>query len=117
MMKRKFTCFFISLLALAAAIPVNAISELTVFGDGDELSNTSPINLVYMDEVGTRCQVIFPAEALSEMNGEPINSMTFYLVAGRDRPIVFCRRLYYRWTCSGRHNINECWRENAGHQF
>lgn len=79
MMKRKFTCFFISLLALAAAIPVNAISELTVFGDGDELSNTSPINLVYMDEVGTRCQVIFPAEALSEMNGEPINSMTFYL--------------------------------------
>ncbi len=75
----KKNAFLLLALLLAIAVPSKANNNLTVFDDGDEFSNISPINLVYMDEVGTRCQVIFPADALAEMNGEPINSMTFYI--------------------------------------
>lgn len=79
MKKKRNSILLVLLLMLAAAMPSKANNQLTVFDDGDEFSNTSPINLVYIDEVGTRCQVIFPADALAEMNGEPINSMTFYV--------------------------------------
>ena len=85
-MKKRLTRVLVSLMSLALPLCANASNLLTVFDNGDELSNTSPINLVYMDEVGTRCQVIFPAEALAEMNGEVINSMTFYLT---DEGITF----------------------------
>lgn len=52
--------------------------------DGNDLSNTAPINHVYLDEVGTRTQIIFPADSLLEMKGEVINSMKFYT----DSPIT-----------------------------
>lgn len=78
-MKRRFTCLLVALMALSAIIPVNANNQLTVFDNGDELSNTSPINLVYLDEQGTHDQVIYPAASLAEMTNEPINSMTFYI--------------------------------------
>lgn len=81
-MKQRLTLVLVALMSLTVPLCGNASHLLTVFDDGDELSNTCPINLVYMDEVGTRCQVIFPAEALAEMNGEVINSMTFYLTDG-----------------------------------
>ena len=80
-MKKTFTLLLLMVGALVSAVTVEARSQLTVFADGDELSNICPINLVYMDEAGTRCQVILPADELAEMNQEPINSMTFY-VAG-----------------------------------
>jgi len=78
-MRKKMTFLLVMLTALAASLPVGANSQLTVFDDGYSLSNTSPINLVYIDTEGTRCQTIFPAEALTEMIEEPINSMTFYV--------------------------------------
>ena len=75
----KNALLLVALMMMAVFVPAKANSLLTVFDDGDEFSNSSPINLVYMDEVGTRCQVIFPAEALAVMNEEPIYSMTFYV--------------------------------------
>lgn len=75
----KNALLLVALMVMAVFVPARANSQLTVFDDGDEFSNSSPINLVYMDEVGTRCQVIFPAEALAVLNEEPINSMTFYV--------------------------------------
>ena len=65
------------IMAIAVCLPAQASKTLTLF-EGDELSNTAPINLVYFDEPGTRTQVIYPASSLSEMTGEVINSMKFY---------------------------------------
>ena len=79
MMKKRNAFLLLVLMVLAAVMPTEARNQMTVYGDGDELSNTSPINLVYMDEVGTRCQVIYPANVLYVMSGETINSMTFYI--------------------------------------
>ena len=79
MRQRKTTLLLLLIMSLAVFVPARANSQLTVFADGDEFSNTSPINLVYMDEAATRCQVLYPAAQLAEMNGEPINSMTFYV--------------------------------------
>lgn len=67
-------------MALLICLPAQANKILTLF-DGDELSNTAPINLVYFDELGTRTQIIYPASSLSEMTGEVINSIKFYTSA------------------------------------
>ncbi len=77
-MKNSLSFLVAALMALAAVCPAQARDVLTVFPGGDEPNWTVPINLLYLDEVGTRSQVIYPAEALSEMKNEPINSITFY---------------------------------------
>lgn len=64
-------------MAIAVSLPAQANKTLTLF-EGDELSNTAPINLVYFDELGTRTQIVYPASSLSEMVGEVINTMKFY---------------------------------------
>jgi len=66
------------LLTVATFIPTLANVTFTLYGD-THLSNTIPINNVYLDEVGTRTQVIYPASDLSRMTGEVINSMKFYV--------------------------------------
>ncbi len=71
------------LLAIATLMPAMANVTVTLYGD-THLSNTAPINNVYLDEVGTRTQVMYPASDLVEMTGEVINSMTFYT----DSPIT-----------------------------
>ena len=81
-MKRSVLQLLIALSAISFSSTAVANTRLTVFADGGEMSNISPINMVYMDVAGTRCQVIYPAELLADMNGEPINSMTFYLADG-----------------------------------
>ncbi len=73
---------FVALVALSAVIMAQARDTLTVFGNGDELNWTVPVNLLYLDEVGTRSQVIYPAAMLSEMENEAINSITFYTHSG-----------------------------------
>lgn len=78
-MNQCFKSLLLMVTALAVSVSVRANNQLTIYDDGDENSNLSPINMVYLDEVGTRCQVIFPADALAEMNEEPINSITFYI--------------------------------------
>ena len=78
MTKRSFSFFLVAFMALAGFFPAHATNQLTIY-DGNDYSNISPINLTYFDEVGTRTQVIFPADVLVEMIDEPINSMTFYV--------------------------------------
>ena len=82
-MKKSFRLLSVLFMAFAVSLPALANKTLTLF-DGDDLSNTAPINHVYLDEVGTRTQVIFPADSLLEMKGEVINSMKFYT----DSPIT-----------------------------
>jgi len=82
-MKRNMRLMATALLAAATIMPALANATLTLFGN-THLSNTIPINNVYLDEVGTRTQVLFPASYLSPMTGEVINSVTFYT----DSPIT-----------------------------
>ncbi len=65
------------LLAVATFMPSMANVTFTLYGD-THLCNTAPINNVYLDEEGTRTQVMYPASDLVEMTGEVINSMKFY---------------------------------------
>ena len=78
-MKKSIKLLWAALMALVMFVPAQATNQLTVFEYGDYSSNTLPINFVYLDEVGTRSQVIYPAAELAEMTGEVINSMKFYL--------------------------------------
>ena len=78
-MQKPLSFLLVLVTALAFCLSADANNQLTVFGGGEDYSNTSPINLVYLDEVGTRTQVLFPASALTDMISEPINSMTFYI--------------------------------------
>ena len=75
-MKKSLKLFSALVMALAVFMPAGAVNVLTVF-DGDEYGY-SPIDNSYIDEVGTRGQVIYPAASLAEMNGEVINSIMFY---------------------------------------
>lgn len=76
-MKKSLRLLSAMVMALAMFMPAYAVNQLTVF-DGDELSNTCPINNVYLDEPGTRTQVIYPAASLAEMKDEVINSIKFF---------------------------------------
>lgn len=73
-----FFRIFPLLVALAGVMPIQATNTLTVYQEGDEPNWTVPVNLLYLDEAGTRSQVIYPAQALADMENEPINSITFY---------------------------------------
>ena len=68
----------IALALLTAVISAQARNTLTVYENGDEPNWVAPINLLYLDEVGTRSQVIYPAALLQPMKDEAINSLTFY---------------------------------------
>ncbi len=65
-------------LAVATIMPALAKVTFTLYGGDTHLSNTAPINNVYLDEVGTRTQVMYPASDLTRMTGEVINSIKFY---------------------------------------
>ncbi|MBQ6166374.1 MAG: hypothetical protein IJK41_02945 [Muribaculaceae bacterium] len=70
------------LLVAGFTVPVtHANNQLTV-ADGTDLSYSSPINFVWVDTQGIRTQVLYPAEELSDMRDEPINSVTFYISGG-----------------------------------
>lgn len=83
-MKQTFKHLFAALVVCAVFVPAQAVNVITLFGDGDEYSTEIPINLGYLDEAGTRSQVIYPASALSEMTDEMINALTFYAPNGID---------------------------------
>ena len=84
-MKRINRLFTAWLMAAATIMPALSNETFTLYED-THLSNTVPINNVYLDVAGTRTQVIYPAADLIRMNGEVINSMTFYA----DSPITVC---------------------------
>lgn len=75
-MKNSLRLLSAMVMALAMFMPAHAVNQLTVF-EGDEY-NYAPIDNSYLDEVGTRGQVIYPAASLAEMNSEVINSIKFY---------------------------------------
>ena len=77
MMTMIFRLLSAILLATMTFFSALANVTITLFGE-THVSNTVPINNVYLDEVGTRTQVIYPASSLSIMTGEVINSMKFY---------------------------------------
>ena len=77
-MKRFFTFTMTVVLAsLLGAISINAAS-LTVF-DGNQVSPYVPLPTASYGESGTRGQVIYPASALEDMIGQPINGFTLYI--------------------------------------
>ena len=62
-MTKSIKFFSAILLAIATLMPAMANVTVTLYGD-THLSNTAPINNVYLDEVGTRTQVMYPASDL-----------------------------------------------------
>ena len=76
-MNKKTRLLLTALMALSVFASLQANNVLTLYDNG-ESSTSSPINNAYLDEVGTRTQVIYPAEDISAMYDEVINSMTFY---------------------------------------
>lgn len=76
-MKKSFKLLLSAVMAVATVMPAFALNnQLTLF-EGDEFGY-APIDNSYLDEVGTRGQVIYPAASLAEMSGESINSIKFY---------------------------------------
>lgn len=65
-----------ALIALASFVPAQA-ETLTVY-DGTDYLAAVPFNGSWVDEVGNKTQVLFPAEDLTAMVGKTITSMTFY---------------------------------------
>ena len=76
-MNMKFKLFMAELIALATTMPSMAHNVFTLY-NGGQSSTTAPINNAYLDEVGTRTQVIYPAADLTPMYNEVINSIKFY---------------------------------------
>lgn len=76
MTKTNFFFLIAAIAVLLVSSPAQANNVLTLF-DGDEFGY-APIDNAYLDEAGTRTQLIYPAQDLAAMTNEVINSMTFY---------------------------------------
>lgn len=76
-MKKLFQLFAVVMFAIGFFAPAQA-ADLTV-NEGTYTDRTIPINIYWLDSPGTRSQVIYPAEQLTDMVGCPITSMKFYL--------------------------------------
>ncbi|MBQ6166376.1 MAG: hypothetical protein IJK41_02955 [Muribaculaceae bacterium] len=77
-MKRIFTVSMAIVLAMLMGTTMLHAASLTVF-DGNQVSPYVPLPTAAYNEGGTRGQVIFPAEALQDMVGQPINGFTMYI--------------------------------------
>lgn len=75
-MKKSFKLMSAALLALASFVSVQA-ETLTVY-DGSDYLAAVPFNGSWVDEVGNKTQVLFPAADLTDMVGKTITAMTFY---------------------------------------
>ena len=64
-------------MACAMFVPAQANETLLVC-DGTSTSAYLPIKNNYYDTQGSHSQMIYPAEQLAAMNGQAINSVTFY---------------------------------------
>ena len=76
-MNKRTRLLLTAFMMLSIFTTVQANNTLTLYDDG-ESSTSAPINNAYLDEVGTRTQVIYPAQDITAMYGEVFNSMTFY---------------------------------------
>ncbi|MBR6247523.1 MAG: DUF1573 domain-containing protein, partial [Muribaculaceae bacterium] len=81
-MKKFYLKSLFALFAIAACAFNVSATELTVCEPTTATPPTSnylPINGTYVDEAGTTCQVIYPAEMLEEMADGEITAIKFYL--------------------------------------
>lgn len=76
-MKKYFGYIFAALLSVCGAAVAHA-DNLTVF-EGSQVSPYVPLPTANYNASGTRGQVIYPAEALTAMIGQPINGFTLYI--------------------------------------
>lgn len=76
-MKKYFAYIFAALLSICGAAVAHA-DNLTVF-DGSQVSPYVPLPTANYNVTGTHGQVIYPAEALTAMVGQPINGFTLYV--------------------------------------
>ena len=72
---KKFFAFAAALMMLSAS------AETLSLYDGSSWSSVVPFNGLYMDEVGTKGQVLYPAADLTDMVGKEITAITFYTEA------------------------------------
>ena len=79
-MKKGFKFLSAALMALAMFVPAQA-ETLTVCNDTYS-SGYLPVQGSYYDTPGSHSQLIYPAADLAEMNGQSINSITFYAKEG-----------------------------------
>ena len=77
-MKNSFKLFAAALMALAMFMPVQANEQLTICDEGAQSPYVPFWNIDYQSN-GMHSQFIYPAAMLAQMNGEAINSFTFYL--------------------------------------
>ena len=75
-MKKSVKLMTAAFIALASFVPAQA-ETLTVY-DGTDYLAAVPFNGSWVDEVGNKTQVLFPAEDLTAMVGKTITSITFY---------------------------------------
>lgn len=76
-MKKSFKLLSAVLMACAMFVPAQANETLLVC-DGTSTSAYLPIKNNFYDTQGSHSQMIYPAEQLAAMNGQAINSVTFY---------------------------------------
>ena len=77
-MKKSFKLFAAALMALAMFVPAQANETLTVC-EGTNSSMYVPFRNIDFQEQGMHTQFIYPAEMVAAMNGQQINSVTFFL--------------------------------------
>lgn len=76
-MNKCFRLMFVALLVVCCAAVAHA-DDLTVY-DGTQVSTYVPLPTANYREATTRGQVIYPAEVLTAMMGQPINGFTLYI--------------------------------------
>ena len=77
-MKKSFKLFAAALMALAMFVPAQANETLTVC-EGTNSSMYVPFRNIDFQDQGMHTQFIYPAEMVEAMNGQQINSVTFFL--------------------------------------
>ena len=77
-MNKIYTRFMVVVLAMSLGMTAMNAADITVF-DGTQVSVYVPLPTASYNEGGTRGQVIYPASALEDMVGQPINGLTFYV--------------------------------------
>lgn len=77
-MNRFFNSIVAALVILCSATVAHADNALTVF-DGDKVSVYVPLPTAEYNTQGTRGQVIYPAQQLASMAGQPIKGITLYV--------------------------------------
>ena len=77
-MKKSFKLFAAALMVLAMFVPAQANDVLTIC-EGTNSSSYVPFRNIDFQDDGMHTQLIYPAEMITAMSGQSINSVVFYL--------------------------------------